>query len=266
MYNLTVDGLRDIRRFIEVDKVGRDPLSGILDGSNTLFFTTYSPILSGSTFTLYEGTSEVSSGSYNIDYDTGEVLLDDVPDEQVRATYWLSEFSNAQLTRFLMQAFDDMEARLSRGWRLSSGSVTYAAATEDSSNIYIVAGGSVVDPPCGSTTFNTSWIQRGFYLANIEYTIAMRKLNIAADGFRWREDRGITVDKSRMAAGRALSLEFIEERLRRYRISAADEHYSAAEHYGGYQPSLITKAYAYDYEWQTDSRDEDYRGVYAGNV
>ena len=260
-----VDGYRDIKRFVETKKIGRDPLSGILDNANKLFFTTYSPVLHDSSVTLYEGDTEVSSGSYTLDSETGEVYMGYAPGTQLRATYFLCDYPKSMLTRFLMQAFHDMEARLYRGWRLSSGSLAYVAATEDSDNIYIVGSSSVSDPATGSTTFTTSWVQHGFYLANLEYAIAMSKMSQAADGFMWREDRGITVDKSRMASGRALSLQFIGERINRYQTAAADECYSGTQ-YGGYQSSPITREYAYDYEWQTGSKDEGYRDIYAGNV
>jgi len=258
MYDLMVDGYRDIKRFVEIRKVGRDPLSGILDGSNRLFFTTYSPLMYGADMTLYDGDGTVSSGSYFVDHETGEVYVDAAPSSQLMATYFLCEYPQSRMTRFLMQAFHDMESRLHRGWRLSSGSVEYESATEDSDHIYIVDKGSNADPVAGQLSFSTSWVQFGFYLANLEYAIAMSKMNEAAGGFLWREDRGITVDKSRVASGRALSLQFIEERLKRYTMAASDEYYNGTQ-YGSYQQSPVTEHYAYDYEWQTASKAYGYR-------
>jgi hypothetical protein len=267
VYDLAVDGMRDIKRFVTIRRVARDPLSGIVDGSNRHFFSTYSPIYqSVSSISLFEGTTPVSSGSYQTDYDGGLVAVDIAPSQQLYATYDLCQHTNTELKRILMSAFDHMEAELARGFRLSSGSLAFVEATEDSTNIYVVGKSGVTDPVCGSLVFSTSRIQRGLLWACIEYTLSLRKLDAAADGFMWREDRGITVDKSRMTQGRLSQLEFINKRVKFYRMAAADEYYTGADHLGRYVSSPATKEYLYDHEWQEQSKDEDWRGTYAGKI
>ena len=44
MYDIAVDGLRDIKRFITLRRVARDPLSCTVDGSNVYFRTSYFPL------------------------------------------------------------------------------------------------------------------------------------------------------------------------------------------------------------------------------
>lgn len=266
MYDLVADGLVDIRRFVRPRKIARDPLSGVIDGVNTYFFSSYSPLFQSTTPSLYEGATAVSSGSYSVDYDAGLITVTEPPDSQLYLTYDLVAYTNTELKRILMEAFDEMESRYPRDWRLSSGSTAYAEATENSSAIYVLDGTTVSDPATGDKTFSTSRLQRGFFWACIEYILALRKLDEAADGFLWREDRGVTVDKSRVAQNRMAQLEFIQKRLEMYRTAAMDEHDSTGGHYGEYQASPGTKQYFYDYEWQTDSRDEGWRTTYAGNV
>ncbi len=266
MYDLAVDGLRDIRRFVTIRKVARDPLSGIVDGSNTFFFSTYSPIYQGTTISLSEGATPISSGSFSTDRDGGLITVDVAPSAQLYATYDISKHTNTELKRILMTAFDHMEAELARGFRLSSSLATFLEATEDSDSLYIVAPGALTDPVCGGTTFSVSRIQRGLLWACTEYALSLRKMDDAAGGFMWREDRGITVDKSRMSQGRMAQLKFIERRVQFYRGRAADENYTGADHLGGYAASPATLEYLYDFEWQTQSKDEDWRGVHAGNV
>jgi len=266
MYDLAVDGLRDIKRFITLRRVARDPLSGTVDGSNVYFRTSYYPLFSSTTMTLWEGSTPISSGSFDVDYEAGMVTVDVAPSAQLHATYDLSTYSDTELKRILISAFDEMEMQLTRNYRLSSGSATYAEATEDSTNIYVIDGSTVTDPASGSRAFSTSRIQRGLFWACIEYVMSLRKADMAADGFMWREDRGITVDKSRTGPNRLAHLKFVEGRLNFYRLMAADEHYTQGEQYGEYQSSPATEDYLYNYEWQTGSKDEDYRGTLAGNV
>lgn len=266
MYDLVANGLVDIKRFLVLNRVARDPLSGVVDGSNVFFMTTYSPVFEGTTFSLYEGATPVSSGSYTVDYEAGMVEVDAAPSNQLYANYDLTPFTNTELKRIMIAAFDHMEAKLNRGFRLSSGSAAYTEATESSSAMYVLDKSTVSDPTTGSLVFSTSRIQRGFLLACAEYTMATRNLDREAGGFMWREDRGITVDKSRVPANRLQHIMFLEKRVDAYRMAAADEHYSGGAHLGGYLSSPGTKDYFYDYEWQTDSKDEDWRGVYAGNV
>lgn len=260
MYDLNTEGFQDIKRFVDIERVSREPLSGVLDKSNLVFRTAYSPILTSGSITIYQGSYEVPSASYSVDYDSGTIVLDEPPNEQLRATYDVCEYTNMRLRRILMNGFYDMEALLTRNYRLSSGSTTYAAATESSDHLYIVDASAVQDPVTGSYTFSTASIQRGFYVACVEAALWFYRLDIAAKGFMWREDRGITVDKSRMAAGRATAMEFVLERRKRYCDAASLQQYGTAV-YGGWIGNPVTYEYVYDHEWQQQSIDLDYRSL-----
>lgn len=260
MYDLIADGLLDVKRFIEIERVGRDPLSGIIDGSNTLFFTTYNPILSSGSLVLYEGATVVPATDFTIDYDSGEIIAASAPSQQFRATYYVTQYTNTRLTRFLMNSFQFMEAAFRRNWRLSSSASTYAAVDETSGSMYIVDATTMIDPVTGSKTFSTSHVQVGFFLSCLELTMAMWKLDQAADGFMWREDRGITVDKSRVAQNRAQYVEFVKKRHAVY-LQAAQEEYYASTHYGGFVGNPITEDYLYNFEWQEGSKTYDYRSL-----
>ena len=151
MYNLSIEGVRELSRsgLFRKAKVVREPLDGIPDSSNLVFRTQYKPLTETEDVTIFNTVSggSVSSGSYTVDYDTGTVLFTDnaAPASQPATSYHWANLTTREFKQILLDGFDTMEAIFPRGWRVSSGSVTYTAATEDDTDIFIVAGNSVAD-------------------------------------------------------------------------------------------------------------------------
>ena len=97
-FELWTDGVRLVDRFIRLfDKrpVGRDPLSGIVDGSNTIFYSNYQPILSSGSVGLYTSGSLVfvQNTDYTLDYDAGMFNFTNAPSVQPTASYVTAKFS-----------------------------------------------------------------------------------------------------------------------------------------------------------------------------
>ena len=89
MYDLKAGGVADLSRSVlfRSRTIKRDGLSGLVDGSNKVFRTTYYPLLSSVDIIIYTSGSVVSADDYSVDYDTGAVIFDTAPAVQPEADY-----------------------------------------------------------------------------------------------------------------------------------------------------------------------------------
>jgi len=264
MYDLKVDGVADLSRsmLFRSRPIVRDALSGLVDGSNRVFRTTYYPLLTSGSIIVYEGGSEVLPSGYGVDYDTGAVIFDTAPDVQPEADYAYSELTQEQFIDILMAGFDQMEGRWNREFVLSSKSDTYAAADRNSEHIYIVLRGAnseVCDPPFRGNTFSASRTQIGFFIACCEYAMLEMRANDAAPSlYSFREGTGgLTVDKSRIPANLERALVRKEGQLAQVLDIAQGEYYRGSAPWGAYIPPVVTEEYKDVYDWQTEAREQD---------
>ena len=107
MYDLFVDGLRDLQRSLlfKTTKVSFEGLAGETDGENRVFFTVYQPLLSAATTTVYLQGIVVASTEYELDLDTGVVFFDEAPDVQPRISYSTTSLSTTQIKDVLWSGF-----------------------------------------------------------------------------------------------------------------------------------------------------------------
>lgn len=267
LYNLATDGVRELSRsgLFREEKVVREPLDGIPDGTNLVFRTSFAPLVSGQDVTVFDSMSggSMSAGSYAVDHDTGTVLFTSAPASQPAISYYWSNLTQRQFLQALIDGFDVMEAFWPRGWQLSSDSAVYAAADEDDAAIYVVAGQNVNDPDCGDAAFSASRPSRAIYqcCCRIAY-LDGRMIMAAEDDIDYREDRGISVKKSHRVAsmGRALEAEF--RKLDRMMREAFANFYDDEDIYGRYYSSPATETYLASYEWQYYSKLQDLRVTY----
>lgn len=263
-YNIAVEGVRELSRsgLFRKSKVVREPLDGIPDSSNLVFRTQYYPLTETEDVTVFNTVSggSVTSGSYALDYDTGTVLFTDnaAPSSQPAISYHWANLTTLEFKQILLDGFDTMEAIFPRGWRVSSGSVSYIAATEDDTDIFVVSGDSIADP-----SFATSRTQLAFYqcCCRIAY-LDTRMISSAENDIDYREDRGISVTRTRRTPNfeRAFNKEW--QKMLRYLESVYGEHYSASDRYGQYYKSPATESYLAVHEWQEYSKLMDLRTVY----
>lgn len=258
-YNIAVEGYRDFARTalsLGQQTISRDPLSGVVDGSNNLFHTNYFPILTSGSMGVYVNGSIVPATA---DYNTGEVTLATAPSYQPRASYTLTPYTSYQILQFLMRGFDEMEGRYNRGWKLVT--TTGSAAIETSDAIYIVDSNGN-DPVTGSTTFSTSRAQIAFFQICCEYAFMSINMRYGArQYYMWRETvRGMTVDKSMMPKNMDLALARLEKDLLAIMGEAVGEYENDAQ-YGGAILGPVTLGYLSMYEWQAVSKEQDFRNT-----
>lgn len=268
-YDLAVDGVRELSRsgLFRKAKVVREPLDGIPDGSNLVFRTQFAPLTETEDVTVFDAMSggSMSSGSYAVDYETGVVLFTDnaAPSSQPAISYHWANLTTLEFKQVLLDGFDTMEAIFPRGWRVSSGSVAYLSATEDDTSIFVVAAASVADPDTGDYTFCTSNTQRAFYqcCCRIAY-LDNRLISSAEDDIDYREDRGISVTRTKRTPNleRAFDKEWLK--MLRYLEGVRDAFYSASDRYGQYYSSPATEDYLANREWQYRSKRLDLRTTY----
>jgi len=253
-FDLVTTGLR---RFSRLDwafaqrKIARDPLSGVVDGQNRVFFTNYAPILTSGSFSVYLGASPLSGV---VDTETGEVTTGSGPTTQPIATYTFTPYTLGQQMSVLMGGFTEMEGRWSRGWKLVDGGG--AEATEQSAQILVVdAGGG--DPLSGKET------QIAFYMACCRLAYLLMLLTGSANtDFDWRETiRGMSVSKSRRPQNLELALQAAERDLLAALEVAQDVYYVDGENLGAFIGEPMTLEYVETLEWQTASELGDYRGL-----
>jgi hypothetical protein len=257
-YDLAVSGFAGFARYGRVltqRKIARDPLLGIVDGSNKSFYTNYHPLLTSGSAAVYVGLNQVGGTA---DFETGEITLTNSPTDQPVATYTFTPYTATQILQFVISGFEEMEGRWTRGWKLVDDSGNLA--DESSANLF-VADKNGADPDCGGILFSQSPVQWNFLMACCEYRYALSQfLEAGISDFQYREGlRGMLVDKTRRPQNLSLVMAEVDKRVQRAMLNAQDAFYTAGEHLGAYVPSPVTLEYAQLMEWQTDSKAQDNR-------
>ncbi len=253
-FDLKVEGLAAFARLDRVlaqRKIARDPLSGVVDGSNRVFYTNYYPILSSGSLYVYVAGVAVA-GTY--DADTGEITTGSAPATQPVATYTFIPHTTSQQLSFLLSGFQEMELRWPRSWVVKDASGN--DADENSANLY-VQDGSGGDPLTGKTA------QIAFFLTCCRYSYLMAVLTGAANtDYLWRETvRGMSVDKTKRPGNLAQAIGLADQRVKEALAVAQDAYYTDGSHYGGFVGSPVTEEYALSMEWQTSAEDNDNRSL-----
>lgn len=263
MYDLVARGAKDFRiRIDRLHRVVRDPLEGIV-GTGVVFRTRFRPVSSTPTPIIYT-SSLVDAADYELDNETGTVVFDAAPTVQPTATYHWSNMTDTDVVETLFAGFHEMEGRWPRRFKLVDGAGAEVLYPSEASVIY-VASQTGVDPPCGVDTFSTSAAERQLLLSCARYAhIASRLDDMAERAFMFREDRGLTVDKKVIPQNLDLALKNAESQVKTAIRGAQAKYYTSGEHLGGAHLQPGTVDYFEDYEWQTRSRDDDYRETYAG--
>jgi hypothetical protein len=263
-YDLAIQGFLAFTRVslsIAQRKMARDPLSGLVNGSNKVFYTTLFPLLSsGSTpLIVYDGVNSVVGAA---DFDTGEITLNNVPTNQPLATYTFTPYTGQQVIRFLVSGLDEMESRWPRGYTLVDALGN--PANETSAQL-LISDGQGQDPQItGNLTFSQSRVQPALLIACADYAYNVSVLGEAArtDHLVREGIRGMTIDKSKRPANMEVALERLNAKVEDILFSAQREQMGSAA-YGGFIASPLTLDYIYNMEWQTSSKMLDTR-VQAG--
>lgn len=253
-YDLGIQGLKDFHRIdglLAQRKIPRDPLSGVVNGINKIFYTNYFPILSSGSLTVYDSAGSTYAGT--VDLDTGEVEVVAAPSNQLAATYAYTPYTVAVQLGFLISGFQVMESFWPRGFRLLDSGGNPA---DEDSDALIVDDGSGGDPFTGKAT------QLGLFVAACRYTYLLTLLTGAANtDYAWRETaRGMSVDKSRRPGNLAQAVETAKALLDQALGDAQIAWYNG-DNLGAFVGNPVTEGYALGLEWQTASKNGMFRNL-----
>jgi hypothetical protein len=265
-------GIAAVERYVSlfnIQTVTRDPLSGIVDSSNVVFRTTYSPIMTSGSLGVYLNNSLQSAADYSVDHPSGTIIFNSAPSVQPQATYQMSAYPDSVLRGLLVAGFDEMELRWFQGLSLSSvqGTGQILLADQNSVNAFVVnTSGS--DPPIGDIFWSTSNAQIAFFARCVQYAYVMTLMNEHAfSSFIWQEAQGLRVDMSRVAANLDTVAERLNKDLIRYQDQAMFQIHGGDMYGGSVVPPLTRETLAHRF-WEKTSIDEDWRGTtpYVGHV
>ena len=259
-FDLAVEGLARLRRTTPFGEqpIAWEPLSGLVDGSNMRFRTRRSPVKTNS-ITVYVSNVAVVAVFTAPDI----VTLAAAPAAQPYATYVYQPLSDLRGKQLLMDGIYEMERRWPRGWRLSSTTSSYTAATEADSHIYILASGSLTDPS-SEVALSTSENQRALCLSCAMYVYRLAQAwvaSIAAVSIRG-SGGGMTLDRRSIPRAMMDMLAVYDKRLQSQLIQGMME-WSGGASLGGALSPFATRDYMQQWEWQTSSILQDWYGTYS---
>jgi len=246
----TAQALVDLKRslFWNEYAVIREPLEGLVDSLNKVFYTPQRPLSSVAGVTVYDSAGdEVSSGSYSVEsYEAGTITFNSAPAVRHYVSCTVQTLPDTMLDGVVLDGFDEMEARYNRNWYLTtSGGLTYVSSSPS----------SVVDPVCGGLVFSTSRLQIKLYLLCCEYALLKAQFKYAAANyFRYREGRvaGVMVDRSRNADQLRLALDVLDRDIEDAVMGAASQ--AGDPVFGGYVAGTKSDIYLAQYDWWTGSK------------
>ena len=260
----SANGLRLADRFARVFNlryIARDPLSGVVDGTNKVFYSTYSPILSSGSVEVRLGDTLVSSGSYSVNYEPGAYLFNFAPSIQPVSTYTIAAYPDRVIRNILVAGFDEMELWWYRGLYLSEvqGTGQITLAHQDSTSAFIV-NSSGSDPPIGDRFFSNSQAQLALYGRFVQLVFYRTLMGEhALSDFIWQEAQGLRVDKSMTVRNLQIVKDEIEKMLEKA-LEQAQVEFTGTAIYGGFIAPLHTREYLAHRFWERASKDEDWKG------
>jgi len=260
----SANGYRLADRFARVFNlryIARDPLSGVVDSSNTVFYSTYSPILtSGSTGVRISGTLQ-SGSAYTLEAEQGVFIFTSAPSAQPVADYTIAAYPDRVIRSILVAGFDEMELWWYRGLYLSEvqGTGQITLAHQDSSSAFIV-NSSGSDPPIGDRFFSNSQAQLALYGRFVQLVFYRTLMGEhALSDFIWQEAQGLRVDKSMTVRNLQIVKDEIEKLLEKA-LEQAQVEFVGTAIYGGFIAPPHTREYLAHRFWERASKDEDWKG------
>jgi hypothetical protein len=255
-YDLFASGVTDLARYtqlLDLRRVTRDPLSGIVDGTNYIFNTTYSPCLSSGSTAV--SVNYVNQTGYTFIFDTGEIQLASPPASQPFANYTSTSLTSETIKRMLFLGLDEMETRWARGFRLSSSLSSYVPATESDVSAYIVDPNLLVDPVAGTASFSLARAEIAFYMKSVQYAyFSHAQFQTAMDGISYKEAGGMSVSTVSRSPAIDKLLARLDKEMGKQLISI-----QAAWLQGGGFAAFIrnehSKDYSSNFEWRASQTD-----------
>jgi len=259
-FDLAVEGLARLRRMTPLGEtpVASEPMAGLVDGVNTLFRTRKSPVKTNSISVVAGGVAV-----------PGTLVPPDIfdctaaPVAQPYASYTLQPLSDLRAKQLLMDGVTELEGRWPRGWRLSSSTASFVAATENDAHIYVLSEGALTDPS-DDVALSTSENQRGLVMACAMYVFRMAQAfaaSLAAVSIRGTAG-GMTLDRKAIPSAILAALAMYDRRIQTQLIQAMME-WTGGDSLGGRVGAIATRDYMLAYEWQTAAKLENWSALYS---
>lgn len=270
-FELWTDGITlidRVARLFNKHSIARDPLSGVVDGQNRVFYVNYPPILSSGSLAVYAGgNTAVSSSLYTVDYDGGCIVLTPAPQAQPSASYTTTKYSNWIIKSILVAGFDEMEGWWYRGYALTDTLGTVNPITEDSTAAYVVdSTGS--DPTVAAVTFSTSRTQLNLFTKCTQLAFYRTLMGEhALSDFIWKESQGAQIDKSMTVKNLRQAYDVTLDALKKA-LEPAQYEVLGDSAWGGAVTGPMTREFISHRYWQKASIAEQWRTTtpYRGNM
>lgn len=216
-YSLTdaVSGLRGRHPWM-TQAVIRQPLNGLVDGVNTLFYLA-TPPMATSSLTVYSSAG-VSLAHTVLSADAGSISMTVAPTAPCTASYTHVLLSDTAMATLCTDGFALMESLLPRSWYLYD---------DNGSTVVSSSNAAAVDPVItGTVTFSASVVQKRFFLDACQVVLYKYFLTDAANNaISVREERvgGLQIDRQRQYLAWKAALDDAEEALTSSAEAAAEE-------------------------------------------
>ena len=238
----------------------RQPLAGIVDGSNKVFLCPTYPVLAAG-FVLYLGaTVQTLTTQYTLDTSSGVVTFGTAPAVQPTADYTAIQLSQTQMNYYNWAGFNLMESLWARKYMLSSSATSFTFASPTDTNMYVcqgpVSSGAVpTDPLAGSLTFSTSQAQRGWLerCAEFAYLDSMSSEAALSDVDVTERVGGIRIATSHRSQNIVKAKQEMWCELLSSMYSALDEWDSSGAHYGSAAAQIHSNYYTQTWNWQNNN-------------
>lgn len=222
----------------------REPLEGLVDNSNKVFYLAHFPVSSGDTLAIYNASGTAISAYTVESYETGAVSFTTAPSEQYTVSYTAQSLTDTELTNITKKAFYKMEAEYNRNWYLVSDQISSSSS-------------SVVDPVTGSYTFSTSAVQIQLYQLCCEYELVKARARYAAAyHMKYRESRtgGVQIDRTQSANQLMALLDIIQRDIDDAVTACASQ--SDDYPWGVWIPGGRSDVFDSSFDWWTDSKQD----------
>lgn len=230
--------------------ITHEPLSGLADGSNKLFYLPVAPGESGS-LTVHDASGTVIS-ALTVDYATGLVTFTTAPTDLVYGTYTALAMSDARLTAFIRDGFAEMQKRYLRTLYLIASGPDVVISSDPA---------SAVEPVVGGLAFSVNDVQKRFWHLCTRYVMCEAALeDKALSAKMFRESGRITslqIDETKMPQNIQAMLTALDASIERAAKAIAEQGGDTA--YGDFIPGARSDEHVEGYDWWVGSKQ--YNGV-----
>lgn len=233
-------------------KIVREPLSGLVDGSNKVFHLPYAPAQDDSVVVYDNAGSTVATSAYTVDEEAGSVVFGTAISTAYTADFTFQALTDTALLSLCKEGFDTMQRLYPRDlYLVSSGGSLHISSTT----------GTVSDPSIGSSTFSASRKQQDLLMICCEEAVVKALIQQSAmEAIDVREGiTGMRMDRTRRTQALETALGVVQDRIEQAVYAAAEEAGDSTVFEGGVVPGARSDIQIDWFDWWTDGQQD--RGV-----